>query len=83
MFNPRSLLPLSPAARRPCALRAEAWRALLGDHAQATPAEPADAWACSSFHASSWDLRQGLDIEEYEWLEAELPPHLEGALQFM
>lgn len=80
MFDrPLSLTPPVPAARREPL--SPAWRALLGEEA---PREAADEpWACSSFHASSWDLRDGLEVEEHEWIEAEIPPQLEGALQFV
>ena len=60
-----------------------AWRALLGEDKPRAQVADDDPWACASFHASSWDLRHGLEIEEHEWIEAEIPPHLEGALQFV
>lgn len=82
MFSPLSRRLPSPAGHRPLPASADAWRKLLGAGDPAPLAEPRDAWACSSFHASSWDLRHGLEIEEYEWVEAELPAHLEGALHF-
>lgn len=71
--------PLLARSRRPAASRDPGPPAPPPAAAEPDPETP---HGCG-WYLSSYDLEQGLEWSEVEWIDADLPPHLAVALRFV